>query len=96
MRASASVSSSDRLAFSPAMLALQSAVPSPMPRVVLWTLVLLVGGALCWATFGKLDVVSVAEGRLVPQSYLQVAQPADGVYKDPTSPARGSLYSSPW
>ncbi|UCD67428.1 MAG: HlyD family type I secretion periplasmic adaptor subunit [Betaproteobacteria bacterium] len=66
------------IAFSPAMLALQSDVPSPMPRTVLWILVLLVGGTVCWATLGKLDVVSVAEGKLVPQSYLQVAQPADG------------------
>ncbi len=66
------------MAFSPAMLALQSAAPSPLPRTVLWTLVLLVAGTLCWATFGKLDVVSVAEGKLVPHSYLQVAQPANG------------------
>jgi HlyD family secretion protein len=65
------------MAFSPAMLALQSDAPSPMPRTVLWMLALLVGGTVCWATFGKLDVVSVAEGRLVPQSYLQVAQPSD-------------------
>jgi HlyD family secretion protein len=60
------------------MLALQTDAPSPKPRTVLWTLVLLVGAAAGWATFGKLDVVSVAQGRLVPQSYLQVAQPADG------------------
>jgi len=65
-------------AFSPHMLALQTDAPSPMPRTVLWMLVLLVAGTVCWATFGKLDVVSVANGRLVPQSYLQVAQPADG------------------
>jgi HlyD family secretion protein len=66
------------MAFSPAMLALQSAAPSPLPRTVLWTLVLLIGCTVGWATFGRLDVVSVAEGKLVPQSYLQVSQPADG------------------
>ncbi|UCH48815.1 MAG: HlyD family type I secretion periplasmic adaptor subunit, partial [Betaproteobacteria bacterium] len=66
------------MAFSPAMLALQSDAPSPMPRTILWMLVFLVGGTVSWAVFGKLDIVSVAEGRLVPQSYLQVAQPADG------------------
>ena len=68
----------DVMAFSPAMLALQSAAPSPLPRTVLWTLALLVACTIGWATFGKLDVVSVAEGKLVPQSYLQVSQPADG------------------
>jgi HlyD family secretion protein len=49
-----------------------------MPRVVVVLLAGLVAATLTWATLGKLDVVSVAEGRLVPQSYLQVAQPADG------------------
>jgi HlyD family secretion protein len=57
---------------------LQSAAPSPLPRTVLWTLALLVACTVGWATFGMLDVVSVAEGKLVPQSYLQVSQPADG------------------
>jgi HlyD family secretion protein len=68
----------DVMAFSPAMLALQSDAPSPLPRVVLWTLAVLVAATLVWATFGRLDVVSVAQGKLVPQSYLQVSQPADG------------------
>ena len=68
----------DQFAFSPAMLTLQSAAPSPLPRTVLWTLTLLVACTVGWAVFGRLDVVSVAEGKLVPQSYLQVSQPADG------------------
>ena len=68
----------DAMAFSPAMLALQSDAPSPLPRTVLWTLTLLVACTVGWAVFGRLDVVSVAQGKLVPQSYLQVSQPADG------------------
>jgi len=68
----------DAMAFSPALLALQSAAPSPLPRTILRTLALLVACAIAWAAFGRLDVVSVAEGKLVPQSYLQVSQPADG------------------
>lgn len=68
----------DVMAFSPAMLALQSTVPSPLPRTVLWTLATLVTCTIGWAAFGKLDVVSVAQGKLVPQSYLQVSQPANG------------------
>ena len=78
MNINKTTSQHELMAFSPAMLALQSAAPSPLPRTILWTLVLLVVATLCWATFGKLDVVSVAEGKLVPQSYLQVAQPANG------------------
>ena len=32
---------------------------------------------LVWAAFGKLDIVAVAEGRLVPSSYLQIVQPPE-------------------
>ena len=33
---------------------------------------------LVWAVFGKLDIIVSAEGRLVPQSYVKIVQPADG------------------
>jgi HlyD family secretion protein len=32
---------------------------------------------LLWACFGRLDIVAVAQGKLVPQSYLKIVQPAD-------------------
>jgi HlyD family secretion protein len=66
------------LDFSPSMLQLQSSAPSPLPRTVVWMLGALLAATLAWATIGKLDVVSVAQGRLVPKNYVQVAQPADG------------------
>jgi hemolysin D len=31
-----------------------------------------------WASFGKLDLVATAEGKLVPQTYLKIVQPAEG------------------
>jgi HlyD family secretion protein len=49
-----------------------------MPRVVLWTVVLLIAALACWAAVGRLDVVAVAEGRLVPRSQLRIVQPAEG------------------
>ena len=36
-----------------------------------------------WAIFGKVDVVAVAQGKLVPQSYLKIVQPAEaGIVKE--------------
>lgn len=70
--------SRDSAEFSPSMLQLQSSLPSPLPRTIVWLLAGLLAATLIWATVGQLDIVSVAEGRLVPQNYLQVAQPADG------------------
>jgi hemolysin D len=70
--------SRDIAEFSPAMLQLQSSAPSPLPRTIVWLLAGLLAATLVWATLGRLDIVSVAEGRLVPLNYVQVAQPADG------------------
>ena len=69
---------SRRSAFLPSILQLQEEAPSPLPRVVLWTIFALVGSIGLWASFGRLDVVAVAEGRLVPKTQLQIVQPAEG------------------
>lgn len=64
--------------FLPALLQLQEEAPSPLPRMVLWTVLGLTGALAAWAGLGKLDVVAVAEGRLVPKSQLRIVQPAEG------------------
>lgn len=69
---------SRRAEFLPAILQLQEEAPSPLPRVVLWTVFALSGALVLWAIFGRLDVVAVAEGRLVPKSQLRIVQPAEG------------------
>jgi hemolysin D len=69
--------------FAPNIIALQEKPPSPLPRTVLNVLLILLAILLVWAFIGKLDIVAVADGKLVPQSYLKVVQPADaGVIKD--------------
>lgn len=65
------------LEFTPSLLHLQHSTPSPLPRMVLRGILLLLIALLLWALFGKLDVVSVAEGKLVPVSYLKIVQPAE-------------------
>lgn len=52
--------------------------PSPLPRAVLWLVVALVGALLAWMAIGTIDVVAVAEGRLVPRAQLRIVQPAEG------------------
>src|SRR6185295_17962752 len=69
---------SPRAEFLPSILQLQEEAPSPLPRVVLWTVLSLTGALGLWAALGKLDVVAVAEGRLVPKSQLRIVQPAEG------------------
>ena len=63
--------------FSPDIVKAQQQSPSPLPRTVLYTLLGLFGVMLVWACIGRLDVVAVAQGKLVPQSFLKIVQPAE-------------------
>lgn len=68
--------------FAPPLLKLQNEAPSPLPRRVLQGLLILLAVMLVWAAFGRLDEIAVAEGRLVPLTYLKVVQPAEaGIVK---------------
>jgi hemolysin D len=75
--------SKQSLDFAPSILAIQARPASPLPRVMLYTLMLLFLLIVLWAIFGKVDVVAVAQGKLVPQSYLKIVQPAEaGIVKE--------------
>ena len=63
--------------FSPGLLGIQENPPAAMPRAVLRVICGLVLLLFVWAWFGKLDIVASAEGRLVPQGYRKIMQPAD-------------------
>lgn len=67
----------DSFDFAPGILGVQDRPPSPLPRMVLRGVLILLFALLLWAMFGRLDIVSVAEGKLVPVSYLKIVQPAD-------------------
>ena len=69
--------------FHPALIRLQDAPPSPLGRMVLWVLLAFLALLLAWSFVGRLDIVAVAEGKLVPASYLKIVQPAEaGVVKE--------------
>jgi hemolysin D len=75
--------SKEALDFAPGLLALQETPPSRMPRAVLYAVTSLLALVLLWAAVGHLDIVATADGRLVPQTYLKVVQPADaGIVKE--------------
>src|SRR5690348_12112673 len=63
--------------FRPDIVRAQEQSPSPLPRTVLYALLALFGLMLVWACLGRLDIVAVAQGKLVPQSFLKIVQPAD-------------------
>jgi hemolysin D len=63
-------------AFLPAHLELMETPVHPAPRWTMWCIVALVLAALSIATLGKLDIVVVAKGELIPDSNVKVVQPA--------------------
>lgn len=67
----------DPLDFQPAIIRLQEQLPSPLPRAVLQASIVLMVLLIVWAAFGKLDIVAVAHGKLVPHSYAKIVQPAE-------------------
>ncbi|MGB5081288.1 MAG: HlyD family type I secretion periplasmic adaptor subunit [Burkholderiales bacterium] len=69
--------------FQPALVRLQEAPPNPLGRRVLWVTLAFIAALLAWAALGELDIVAVADGKLVPETYLKIVQPTDsGVVKE--------------
>jgi HlyD family secretion protein len=63
--------------FAPPLLRIQDRPPAPLAGWLFWALVALFAAIALWAVFGRLDIVAVAEGKLVPAQYLQIVQPAE-------------------
>lgn len=69
--------------FQPSLIALEQEPPSPLGRRVLWTLAGFLGILLVGSFVFSVDEVAVAQGKLVPSSYLKVVQPAEqGIVRD--------------
>ncbi len=73
----ARMTGSESAEFAPDILRVQHQAPSPLPRTVLHALLALFGVTLVGAFVGRLDIVAVAQGKLVPQSFLKIVQPAE-------------------
>jgi len=63
--------------FLPAALALQETPVSPAQRVAMWLLISFAVLAVLWAVFGYLDVVVVAQGKIVPNDNVKTIQPIE-------------------
>ena len=73
----------DHLDFLPALQAIEERAPHPLPRLMIVSIAALLGIGLVWATFGQIDIVATAEGKLVPTSYVKIVQPPEqGIVKD--------------
>lgn len=68
--------------FLPAALEIVETPPSPIGRLLGGTVIALFVAALAWATFGRIDIVATAPGRIVASGGTKVIQPLEtGVIK---------------
>jgi len=66
---------SETTEFLPAVLEIQHAPPSPIGRAIVWVIMALFASGVLWTTFGWIDIVAVAQGKIIPSGYSKVIQP---------------------
>jgi len=68
--------------FLPLALEVQETPPSPAGRWLAWSLMALFTIAIIWACFGKVDIVVIAPGRIIPSGHVKIIQPLEtGIVK---------------
>lgn len=67
----------DEREFLPATLEIQESPPLPLARWILWAIVLFFTIAVVWAWFGRVDIVGVAHGKIVPSGRVKTIQPLE-------------------
>jgi hemolysin D len=67
----------DATEFLPAALEIVEQPPSPASRAIAGTIILFFTIALLWASFGTVDIIAVAQGKIVPTGRTQVIQPLE-------------------
>lgn len=71
------LSENDIYEFMPAAIEIEKTPASPIGRTILYAIVLLFVIAVLWATFGKIDIVAVAQGKVVPSERVKIIQPLE-------------------
>ena len=67
--------SESELAFLPAALEIVETPPSPIGRAIGITVISLFCLALAWASFGTVDIVATAPGKIIPSGRTKTIQP---------------------
>lgn len=67
----------EEVSFLPAALEIIERPVSPTARATTWAMLVLLVITILWLTFGRVDVVASAQGRLIPTDNVKLIQPAD-------------------
>ncbi len=67
-------------AFLPAALEIQETPAHPLAHIVVWTLISLIVLLIIWASFGEVNIVASAEGKIIPSSRVKQIQPLEKAF----------------
>lgn len=67
----------DELEFLPAALEIQETPPLSMSRYILWSVMSFFVVAVAWASIGEVDIVGVAQGKIIPSGKVKNIQPLE-------------------
>ena len=68
--------------FLPAVLEVTETPPSPLGRILLWTIIGLTAAVVVWSVFGRVDEVALAPGKIIPMGQVKPLQAEDkGIVK---------------
>lgn len=65
------------LDFFPPALEIQERPPLPRSRWLLWLIVAFLAIAVVWSVFGRVEIVGIAPGKVVPSGRVKIIQPVD-------------------
>jgi HlyD family secretion protein len=69
--------------FSPPLLRIRERPAPPLAGRTMLALLALTACVFLWMAFARLDIIAVADGKLVPAGYLKIVQPAEqGIVRD--------------
>lgn len=69
--------------FLPEALEIVETPPSPFGRLILWVILLAFIFTICWAWFGRIDIVATAQGRIVPAGQVKTLEaPEAGIVQE--------------
>ncbi|EPE60671.1 type I secretion membrane fusion, HlyD family protein [Exiguobacterium sp. S17] len=67
----------EEVSFLPAAMEIVERPVSPTARATTWVLLIGLAITILWLTFGRIDVVASAQGRLIPADNVKLIQPAE-------------------
>jgi hemolysin D len=82
------------LEFHPPALEIQDRPPLPASRWLLWLIVVFFTVAVVWSVVGRVEIVGVAPGRIVPSGRVKIIQPVDTARVDAIHVREGDRVAS--